>query len=385
MSLRSSVAQGLGPGEYLLLDAAPQCDLSRLGVPASASDLGVHAEARRVIAAGALARAPMALCACGEFEASNHLAAAGAARIDGPVGVNDEFLGNAPIQIAGALVAPGAVRVGNSFEAAELSTNGTLSASTQVTIHGNAEAGWLSLPGNQLRVEGSLTVPTGTDLSAVESAATIAYATPNVAAPCDCGADVDYDALRTEIHDGAQRDDPRETATVENALSGLDRAREIYLARGRYYFSAIESSAALTVHTSGRVQIFVDGDLIVAGDLRVVPEKDSQVSLYVAGCFAPSAGVSLAEGAKPDALRLYVRDQVHLSGPVQLNGSLFAPRASFIADGSVETTGALFASSFDLNGALSIKPGPRFTGDACLVWNELDGRSDETPATATDI
>jgi hypothetical protein len=377
LSLGAAAVRPLGPGQYLLLDAAPQCDRSRLGLAEPRSN-----GAREVIENGALGQAPMALCACSEFEASNQLPA-GAASIEGTVGVNDEFLGNAPIQIRGALLAPGAVRVGNTFEADELRTNGTLSGSQQLTIHGDAVAGWLALSGKQLLVAGSLTVPEGTDVSGVDSAA-IAYAQPSVATPCNCGADVDYDALRSELRASSAQDDASRTEAIESALSALDRDREIYLGSGRYYFSSIDSSAAVTIHTYGSVQIFVDGDLTVAGALRVVPERDSQLSLYVAGRFAPGARVSLAETAKPDALRLYVRDQVQLSGPTHLNGSLFAPRASFIADDGVESSGALFAKSFDFNGPLTIEAGPRFTGDACLVWNELDGRAEgesNTPAT----
>jgi len=94
----------------------------------------------------------------------------------------------------------------------------------------------------------------------------------------------------------------------------------------------------------------------------------------------------LAETAKPDALRLYVRDQVHFSGPVHFNGSLFAPRASFIADDRLQGSCALFAKSFDLKGPLTIEAGPRFTGDACLVWDGLDGGAEgEENAPATDL
>ena len=381
LSLHAATAEPLAPGQFLLLDAAPQCDRSRWDRHEAPSDEEKRAAARQTIAAGALEQAPVALCACNEFEASNHLSAAGAARIDGGVGVNEEFLGNAPIQIRGALVAPGAVRVGNTFEADRLSTNGTLSGSNSLTIHGDAVAGWLSVPNNRLSVAGTLTVPEGTDVSGVDSAA-IAYAKPSVAAPCNCEADVDYYALRVMSRAGFGHG----VQNAHDALVAIDRDREIYLGSGRYYFSSIDSSAALTIHTYGEVQMFVDGDLAVAGLLRVVPEQDSRLSLYVAGNFEPSGPVALAETAKPDALRLYVRDQVHFSGPVHFNGSLFAPRASFIADDRVQGSSALFARSFDLNGPLTIEAGPRFTGDACLVWDGLDGGAEgEENAPATDL
>jgi len=364
-------APPLAAGDYLLLDAAPQCDVSRLGMAPTWNDGQPHAE-RPIIAASLLGAAPLALCTCTDFEASN--ASSAAAEVDGGIGANGEFLGSAKMRVGGALVAAGAVRVGNALEAGALSTNGFLVGSDAVKIDGNALVGGLALGADRLSVNGSLTVPAGTDMSAVHQANSLAFGTPNVAAPCNCGADVDYDALRVEIRTSAAK--AEDAVSEETALSGLDRDRELHLGHGAYYFSSIESSASLTINTHGNVQIFVDGDVLVAGDLRIEPERGSRLSLYVAGRFAPAKRASLAETASPDALRLYVRDQVDLSGKVAFNGSLFAPRAAFLAKDSVETVGALFARSFRLKGSLTVKSGPRFTGDACLVWNGVDGRLD---------
>jgi len=193
-------ARPLAAGEYLLLDAAPQCAVSRLGLAPTSNDDQTHAE-RPIIAAGLLGAAPLALCTCTDFEASN--ASSAAAEVDGGVGANGEFLGSAKMRVGGELVAAGAVRVGNTFEAGALRTNGFLAGSDTMKIDGDALAGGLALGADRLSVGGSLTVPAGTDTSGVHRANSIAYGAPSVAAPCNCGADVDYDALRVAIRTSA--------------------------------------------------------------------------------------------------------------------------------------------------------------------------------------
>ena len=82
--------------------------------------------------------------------------------------------------------------------------------------------------------------------------------------------------------------------------------------------------------------------------------------------------MSLGEAAEADAFRLYVRDEVRLAGPFVMNGSLFAPREDFVASNTVTNRGALFAQRIDFAAPVEIGNGPRYTSDACLVWDELD-------------
>lgn len=375
--------------ELALLDAAPQCDLQRLGV-AERNDRFEQ----QAIPAAKLANEPtFALCSCSRLEASNRIMAPGQSDVVGDLGANDEAFASAPIRVNGAVISGGTARFDNAFEAGELRVDGTLTAANEVTVSGDAVLGGLDIPGERVNVGGTLTVPDGTDLSSVESAGDVVYESVRVPEPCDCSADVDYDALRERFRDvdgdGKDDFDGRDDADFVTdgdgypyppppyLLRDLSQDHVVYLACGSYYFDGIDSSAGLTLVAVGDVDVFVDGDVQVAGPLAIQLDDHASLNFYVAGAFKPTNRVNLGNSDEPDALRIFARDSARFAGPLELAGTLFAPRARVIADNTFDDRGAVFASSFDFAAPLAVRDGPRFTHDACLVWDEKDDKVEQ--------
>ncbi len=377
----------LGDDELLLIDASPQCDLERLGV----EDDSDRRE-RRVINASLVADEPAyALCACTEIEASNRIETEGESDIIGDIGANEHEFGSAPLRLNGLLVSGGTARFDNSFSASELWVDGVLTASNDIDVSGDATLGGLDIPGERVTVSGALTVPEDTDLSSVVSSGDTIFDDVDVAAPCDCSNDVDYDALRERFRDldddGVDDYEGYDEFAYDDdsaylfpappyLLNELDEERTVYLSCGSYYFEGIESAAALTIVAVGDVEIFVDGDIRVAGPLKITADDDGSLDLYVAGEVKPTNRVQFGNAGEPDALRVYVQDEVRTAGPFELHGTIFSPNAQFTADNTFQTDGAVFAESFDFAAPVTITDGPRFTGDACLLWDENDENTD---------
>ncbi len=372
-------------GQLLVLDAAPQCDLDQFG-EAVAED----GEGRLIVDGDAVRDAPsLALCSCSELESSNVIMAPGQSDILGDVGANERIFASAPIRVDGRVISGGAARFDNVLEANRLDVEDVLEASNEVTVSEDAALGGLDIPGSRVEVGGTLTVPDGTDLSSVESTGDVVYDDIDVAPPCDCGEDVDYEALREDFRDVDDDgeddfDDDRWTPDDDDdyvypapphLLSDMVEERTVYLGCGQYYFDEIESAAALTIIAVGDVDVFVDGDINVAGPLRIAPQDDSSLELYVAGTFTPDNEVDLGNPDEPDAFRMYVRDQVRLAGPTVLSGSLFAPNAPVTFDNTFESQGAVLAWALDFAGPIQVSDGPRFTPDACLLWDEADANT----------
>lgn len=365
--------------ELLLLDAAPQCDLQRLGV----RDLPNAQDVRVVSRAAVQAEASFALCACQWLEASNRLLAPGQSEITGDVGANERIFSSAPFVVDGLTVSGGEARFDNRLQAAELRVAGTLRASNEVDVSGDAELGGLDVAGERVDVGGTLTVPPGTELSSVVAAAEIVEGAIDVPAPCDCSRDIDYGALRAAFRDvdGDGEDDYDERLPQNEAsypypappwlLSGLVEDHSVYLGCGRYYFDEVQSAAALQIVAIGEVDVFVDGDVDVAGPLTISSEEGGTLDFYVNGRFIPSNTVDLGNVGAPAAFRLYVADELRSAGPLSLSGALFAPHATVTADNRFENRGAIFAGALDFAAPLSVLDGPRFTSDACLLADSV--------------
>lgn len=369
-------------GQLLVLDASPQCDLDQFG-----DEVVEDADGRLIVEGDAVRDVPsLALCSCSELEASNVIMAPGESDIVGDVGANERIFGSAPFRVDGRVISGGTARFDNVFEANRLHVDGELTASNEVTIHEDAVLGGLDIPGSRVEVANTLTVPEGTDLSSVESSGDINYEDVDVAPPCDCSDDIDYAALREDFRDV---DDDDEDDFDDDAwdvdddavyaypappylLSDMDQEHTLYLGCGKYYFDEIKSSSALTLIAVGDVDVFIDGDVDVAGPLQITAESDSSLDLYVAGTFNPTNDVELGRPNEPDAFRLYVRDEVRLAGPAVFSGSLFSPRAQIVLNNTFELQGAVLGQSLDFAAPIQVTDGPRFTPDACLLWDEAD-------------
>lgn len=358
-------------GDLLLFDVTPQCDPDRFG--------------DELLETGELA---LALCSCTKLEASNRIMAPGESDIIGDLGANEEIFGSAPIRVDGQVISGGTVRFDNRFEANQLHVNGVLEASNDVTVLEDASVGGLDIPGNRVEVGGTLTVPDGSDTSSVESSDEILYADVTVPPPCDCSQDIDYDELREEFRDvdGDGNDDFDDYDAFAHEfdeeylypappylLQALDEDRTVHLSCGKYYFESIDSASNLTLIAVGDVDVFVDGDVNVAGALVISTEEDSSLDFYVNGAFTPDNTVDLGTPQEPHAFRMYVRDEVVLAGPTVLSGALFAPRADVVFNNTLETEGAIFGGMLDFAGPIQVTDGPRFTSDACLIGDNSDG------------
>jgi hypothetical protein len=306
-----------------------------------------------------------AICTCEAFVASAAVTAdAFDSRVGpyssgpgGALGVNGRLDLGQPTTIGGVLMLGDSsgmnAGAGARLEIAQhLASAGPVVSEAEVVVHGNLLANG-RVVARDLSVGGTLTVPEGAtvEVSGTLDAPEPTRAPVSVAAPCDCaqGAFVDIpaevDARRLE------HDDERAGLGPESLAH---RNGQVDLPCGNYFFERISSSSDLTIHATGRVAIFVAGDVAVAGRLAVTLAPNAEVDLLIAGQLVANVPPEIGAEDRPTAARVYIGG----AGTIQLGGgsfygNLYAPRAELVTSGPMEVFGALFARRIAATGTLT--------------------------------
>jgi hypothetical protein len=301
--------------------------------------------------------ATYSLCACGDIVASNTVTSQGGA-VATDIGANDGWVSSAPIDVAGTITSDATMRADNTLAADGIVVESVLIGSNDVRIRGDATVGGMSFPQARVTVGGTLTIPEDAPLAALVTAGDIELADVEIDPPCECAASVDDIATFHDFDD--ELEDP-------HALIALTQPETLYFGCGDYHFSSIQSTNELELVIVGDTRIWIERDIDVSGPFSIEIEDGASLELFVGGRFVPTNTVELGNTSNPGALRMYVRDHVQLASPWELAGSLFAPDANVIVSNTLELRGAIYGDRFELSSPVTLRDGPRFTGEGCLV------------------
>jgi len=205
---------------------------------------------------------------------------------------------------------------------------------------GNVWSGGLTVDGDVHR-EGNV-YSVQTDIGGTETQEPVA-----VAKPCDCEPAHLVDV--TSMVDLAQlQNDNAAIGLNPNALKDVLWAAEITLPCGRYYLNAISGLAKITVNVTGRVALFIGGDLNTAGIVEFKLSPGAEVDIFIKGNLVLAGMGTFGDKAHPARTRLYVggTNDITLIGVGGFVGNVYAPRALVTGVGYVEVYGSIFARDF---------------------------------------
>jgi hypothetical protein len=301
-------------------------------------------------------RMSQALCSCGylgtfgavrteAFDSSTQKLVPGTAA----VGANGAFENSTAI-IGGSLtVAAPTVYLTSLLDVTrELRLGGELQISGPLTVAGDA---WLAQAGKALTIvliAGDLHVPPGKPLDAAISDGVVGQLLTeefSVAPPCRCDESSVLD-WSTIIQSASAQNDNSKIGLTPQALLAPARATSITLPCGRYYLDGITGSSDIHLHVEGRVALFVAGDVLSTGQLRVTFGAGAELDWFVGGRLDFERAAQVGDVERPAALRVYVAGEGRLSVPNEyVFGNLYAPRSEVALLGDADFHGSLFGRS----------------------------------------
>jgi hypothetical protein len=124
---------------------------------------------------------------------------------------------------------------------------------------------------------------------------------------------------------------------------------------GRFALDSVEVTADFSSDMTGRVALFVDGDLTVNSDFGASLAPSAELDVFVAGDLRLAGPSKIGTVAQPSSMRLYVAGAapLRIDDTHALAAQLYAPRASITAT-SATPTGAIVAATFESRGAYSM-------------------------------
>lgn len=275
----------------------------------------------------------------------------------GSIGTNADLNNAAAWTVGGSLWSSG---VGGWSSPTGVSVGGDLHLAGRLAVPSAEVARDAFIAGgvqaDTLRVDGTLTLPSGVDVSVMSATATPVRAPVNVAPPCGCGP-ADRVDVRRFISSMAAENDNAALGLSADALAGVASPRTLDLPCGRYYLSRIQADAPLTLRATGRVALLVEGDLTVNRSFDIeLSAPNAEVDLFIGGNVVSGGALSLAGADAPARARMYVggAGTINLGAGATFAGNLYAPAAELVAAGPVEVFGALFVGRVSASGGLDL-------------------------------
>lgn len=311
-----------------------------------------------------------ALCSCQDYVSSFSLRTDSFDSSQGPysptdaetgasVGVNGNWNSTAENQVGGSLTVAGASGMtfsddttvrGNLRVAGRVDHSGaTLSVTNDAWIGGD-------VVGSTFMVTGTLTQPAGRSHPTGGASQVGQSVTGDVVVPPPCACDDVLDVPALVAHYATDNDNatlPLDPARLQNHAAGT----ELELPCGRFYFSDVHGSGALTLRITARTAIFITGDLRLGGDFRVeLVGPDAEVDLFVSGNVVAPGAFVLGDATAPARARLYVggTGTVQLSGSATAAGNIYAPHAELVAAGGLELFGSVLAERVASTGDITV-------------------------------
>lgn len=142
--------------------------------------------------------------------------------------------------------------------------------------------------------------------------------------------------------------------TIETAGDMTLSEGRATLTAGDYRFHKIEAKNSSEIRIQGDVTLYLDGDLKLSGQAKIVLDPDASLTIYQAGknMALDGGGVANTSG-RADHLVVYSRaDNVSIGGVSELYGAVYAPNASISVAGVPEIYGSLIGRQVNLSGTV---------------------------------
>ncbi len=304
------------------------------------------------------------LCVCKDLSPANTLTvdafdsmAAGATTFGsgGSLGCNGNINPSSSLSVGGNLQVLGSSSGQNITVGQDLQLNSSINESQLVVGRNAFVNGDLNITG-LLKVTGTLTVPAGRAINATTmQVGTTTRAAVSVPTPCDCGP--------TQLFPIAAYVEARRSDN-DNASISLDPDRfnnfrgdqTLNLPCGRFFLNRITGAGKLTIGVSGRTALFIGSDVNIESDLRVALSGSGELDLFLNGNLTSSAPLNFGDRSAPARVRLYMGGSrnINLSANSVINGNIYAPESALVTGGNLTVYGAIFVSSLNNSGAVSI-------------------------------
>jgi hypothetical protein len=280
----------------------------------------------------------------------------------GSVGVNGNLHSTGLLQISGSLWASDSTDITTSTVtvSGDLHAQGELHPAPTLAVQGDA---WMASgiqTSGDVTVNGTLHVPAGepTSVTGTFTHGAIDAAPFQVLQPCDCDpADlVDVAGVvatyQTDNDDASLGISPTMFENVQVDTSSTPTP----LRCGRIFLTRIGANAPIHWATTGRVALFVAGDLSVS-DLQIDVPPGTELDLFVAGSVNVRGAFQVGDQNNPARARTYVGGtSVNLQSAATLLGNLYAPHATITLGGTAPTAlyGSVFANGLSSGSDLTI-------------------------------
>jgi hypothetical protein len=141
-----------------------------------------------------------------------------------------------------------------------------------------------------------------------------------------------------------------------DALNGFTGTRSVTLGCGRYYLTRIAGSDALSLEISGRVALFIGDNIELNQGLTLSLQEGATAEIFLAGGMTIDGRLELGSGNDGNRVLLAVGGDrnIQLNGAAIIQGSLYAPRAALVTQGTLEVHGGMFVRRANLGGATRV-------------------------------
>ena len=291
-----------------------------------------------------------------------------------------EAVDDAPGEIDGAITVsgpgPSAISGNGASIRGDVSLAGELTFAGDVHVAGSVYARRMPRGNGTLAIDGNLRYANDRlplDLpSSLQVAGDVAQGDYTVAPPCECNP-ANLAELPRAIAAAESGNDDALAQLAPDSMSNLTSDRSFALSCGQYYFLSVSSLASITWQISGHVVVFVAGDFVVRGELKVTLAPDAELDVLVGGSLLLSKSASFGDPERPAASRIYVQAAVELETDVpapgattadaMFVGNLFAPTASLQLAPHSEVYGSLFVRQLLVLQSLLVHYDPSVTSE----------------------
>jgi hypothetical protein len=325
---------------------------------------------RQEMCAGWIARRAFshAVCSCGDLNVLAVLASDARDsstevtkpdRIGAAVGVNGSYSGGEYLRIGGSFTVKGPAALasrGGIDVAGDLRVAPAVSAAGPIFVGRDA---WV------LQAASSLSVATvGRDLHLGPSGALTGPAPAlvggktlhesyDIAAPCSCAAQ-DLVDIAGIVDEGLTNNDNGRLGLGLDTLSDGADPIELALSCGRFAFRSVAAEREVHLRVSGRVLLFVDGDVDAGRSFSLELEPGAELDWFIRGNLSVSGESLIGDNARPGATRVYVLGSadIALPGTARFSANVYAPRARLTIGALGDVYGAVFGASVSSLGPL---------------------------------
>lgn len=168
---------------------------------------------------------------------------------------------------------------------------------------------------------------------------------------CDCAESRLFDVAGL-VAERMSDNDNAPAGLDARSLDGFTGPRSLTLDCGRYYFTRIAGDGRLTLEVRGRAAIFVGGNIELTAGLTLNLTNQASAEIYVAEDVHVTSRLELGSGNQGNRVLLAIggNGNIQLNGDAVVEGSIYAPHAALVTQGSLELHGALFVRYANLNG-----------------------------------